>query len=133
MSDYTKVNLREVEDSAPKFGFAPDLSARFAGRPLEAERIGLALERLQPNTRAPFGHRHKSDEEVYVVVSGGGRVKLDDEIIDVAQWDTIRVPPQVTRQFEAGPDGLEVIAFGEHHTSDPSDPDGQILPNWWTD
>jgi hypothetical protein len=60
-------------------------------------------------------------------------VKLDDEIIDVAQWDAIRVPPQVTRQFEAGPDGLEVIAFGEHHTSDPSDPDGQILPNWWTD
>lgn len=133
MSDYSKVNLEEVEDSAPKFGFAPDLSARFAGRTLGAERIGLSLERLAPNKRAPFGHRHEKDEEIYVVVSGSGRLKIEEEIVDVAKWDAIRVPAHAARQFEAGPDGLEVLAFGESNTTDPSAPDGKIMPGWWSD
>ena len=132
MSDYSKVNLRELEDSAEKWGFAPDLSARFAGRALDAERIGLALERVAPNTRAPFGHRHTRHEEVYVVVAGGGRLKVEDEVFDVAQWDAIRVAPQAARQFEAGPDGLEVIAFGEAG-GDPSAQDAEMLQDFWTD
>ena len=132
MSDYTKVNLREVEDSAPKFGFGDALSARFAGRELEMERIGLALERVAPDTRAPFGHRHEAHEEVYVVVGGSGRMKLDDEIVELRQWDAIRVAPQVARQMEAGPDGIEVLAFGEAAPDAPTR-DAEVLRDFWTD
>jgi gentisate 1,2-dioxygenase len=132
MSDYTKVNLREVEDSATKFGFAPDLSARFANGPLELARLGLSLQRVAPNTRAPFGHRHESQEEVYVVVAGGGRIKLDEEIVELAQWDALRIPPHVARQLEAGPDGIEILAFGE---ADPAGPSraAEMLQDFWTE
>jgi len=132
MADYTKVNLREVEDSAEKHGFAPALSARFANGPLELERLGLSLQRVAPNTRAPFGHRHESQEEVYVVVAGGGRIKLDDKIVDLGPWDAVRLSPQVARQLEAGPDGIEVLAFGEADPSGPSR-DAEMLQDFWSD
>ena len=130
MADYTKVNLREVEDSAEKHGFAPALSARFANGPLELERLGLSLQRVAPNTRAPFGHRHESQEEVYVVVAGGGRIKLDDEVLDLRTWDAIRVAPGVMRSIEAGPDGLEYLAFGAPNTDNK---DAQVVQGWWRD
>jgi mannose-6-phosphate isomerase-like protein (cupin superfamily) len=132
MPDYAKTNLREVEDSAEKHGFGPALSARFANTSLGLERLGLSLQRLQPNTRAPFGHRHQSHEEVYVVVSGSGRMKLDDEVVELSQWDAIRVPPEVARQLEGGPEGIEVLAFGE---ADPGSDtrDAEVLSGWWSD
>jgi uncharacterized cupin superfamily protein len=132
MSDYTKVNLTEVEDLAPKFGYAPDLSARFATGDLGLEKSGVSLQRLAPDTRAPFGHREPEQEELYVVVAGGGRMKLDDEIVELRQWDAIRVPAGVTRQSEAGPDGLETLAFGAPRTGEASNK-AEMVPDWWTD
>ena len=130
---YTKVNLKEdVEDSAPGFGFAPDLEAHFASRDLALERGGLGYERLAPNFRVPFGHTHHEQEELYVVVSGSGRVKLDDEIVEFGQWDAIRVGPGVMRCFEAGPDGAEVLAFGAPKMEDPA-ADADMRPGWWSD
>jgi mannose-6-phosphate isomerase-like protein (cupin superfamily) len=126
---YTIRNLHEVEDSAPKFGFAEALEARFAREALECERVGLAYERLKPNARVPFGHRHGQQEEIYVVVGGGGRVKLDDEIVEVQPWDAIRVSPQTMRQFEAGPEGLELLAFGGPL---PDENDFELVPGWWS-
>jgi hypothetical protein len=101
------VNLKEVEDFAPKFGFAPNLEARFATPALELEKSGISYQRLAPNFRVPFGHRHKQQEELYVLVGGSARIKLDDEIIDLKQWDAVRVPPEKMRGFEGGPDGAE--------------------------
>ena len=132
MSDYTKVNLREIEDSAPKFGFGDALSARFAGKELEMERIGLALERVAPGKKAPFGHRHERHEEVYVVVAGSGRIKLDEDVVELGQWDAIRVAPQVARQMEAGPEGIEVLAFGEASPGSGTQ-DAEVLPEFWSD
>jgi mannose-6-phosphate isomerase-like protein (cupin superfamily) len=130
---YTKVNLKEdVQDSAPSFGYAPDMEARFASKDLELEQSGLGYERWSPHFRVPFGHTHKGQEEVYVVVSGSGRVKIDDEIVDYKQWDAIRVPAGVWRCFEAGPDGAEVIAFGAPKMDDPR-ADSPIQPEWWSD
>jgi mannose-6-phosphate isomerase-like protein (cupin superfamily) len=130
---YTKVNLKEdVQDSAPSFGYAPDMEARFASKDLELEQSGLGYERWSPHFRVPFGHTHKGQEEVYVVVSGSGRVKIDDEIVDYKQWDAIRVPAGVWRCFEAGPDGAEVIAFGAPKMDDPG-ADSPIQPEWWSD
>ena len=128
MAGYTIRNLREIEDAAPKFGFAEALEARFARRPLECERVAVGLERLKPNTRAPFGHRHGQQEEIYVVVGGSGRVKVGEDVHDVRPWDAIRVSPQTMRQFEAGPDGLEVLAFGGPL---PEEDDSEIVPGWW--
>jgi quercetin dioxygenase-like cupin family protein len=133
MTNYTVVNLREVEDSAPKFGMAPDVSARFASGDLGLERAGVSLQRLAPNKRAPFGHRHAEQEELYVVVGGSGRVKLDDDVVELRQWDAVRVAPEVTRQFEAGPDGLETIAYGAPRTGDSAARDVEMLPGWWSD
>jgi mannose-6-phosphate isomerase-like protein (cupin superfamily) len=130
MSDYTIVNIRESEDFAPKFGMPSELKAHFPRQELDCKIGAVGLERLAPGFRTPFGHRHKQQEELYVIVAGGGRVKLDDEILDVRQWDVIRVAPETMRNFEAGPDGLELIAFGAPIAEDS---DGEIVPGWWTD
>jgi len=116
MPGYAVRNL-EIEDSAVKFGLSPQMESRFAGEELGAETLGLSYQRLAPNVRQPFGHRHEQQEEVYVVLSGGGRVSLDDEVVEVRPWDAVRVAPETTRAFEAGPDGLELLAFGAHTVS----------------
>jgi mannose-6-phosphate isomerase-like protein (cupin superfamily) len=131
MADYTKVNLKEdVDDQAPNFGLAPNLEARMARVPLELEHSGISYQRLAPNFRVPFGHKHKTQEEVYVVVSGSVRVKLEDEIVELKQWDAVRVPKETTRGFEAGPDGVEIVAIGAPNTG-PGD--AEVEQNWWGD
>lgn len=112
MAGYTIKNLKEVEDAAPKFGLSPGLEARFLRDLLDAEEAGISYQRLAPNFRIPFGHKHKRQEEVYVLVSGSGRVKLDDDVLDVKQWDAVRVASETMRCFEAGPEGAEILAFG---------------------
>ena len=127
---YTIKNLREVEDLAASQGFGEVQEARFAHADLDSNQLGISLQRVKPGKRHAFAHRHQTAEEVYVVISGGGRVKLDDDIVDIRQWDVIRVPPPVMRQFEAGPDGLELLAFGAPIGEDA---DGEIVPGWWAD
>jgi len=127
MSAYTIRNLRDSEDFAPKFGFADVQEARFPWRDLGAERTGIAHIVVKPGRRQAFAHRHHAAEEVYVILSGAGRVKLDDDVVDVGRLDAIRVSPPVARAFEAGPDGLEVLAFGTHHEGD-----AEVLPgDFW--
>ena len=130
MPDYTVVNLREVEDMAPQFGFAPHIESRFARKPLGLARSGLSYFRLEPGYRLPFGHRHGEQEEVYLVVNGSARVKLEDEIVELGQWDAVRVPGPVTRGMEAGPQGAEIVAFGAPNTDNK---DAEMEPGWWTD
>ncbi|MGH2978917.1 MAG: hypothetical protein ACRDLQ_04685 [Solirubrobacterales bacterium] len=132
MAGHTIVNLKDVEDMAPKFGFAPSLEARFAGGALGLEKSGVSYQRLAPNFRMPFGHRHKAQEEVYVIVGGGGRLKLDDEVVDVKRWDVVRVPSDTMRAFEAGPEGAELLAFGAPNTGPPAE-DAEMVPGWWSD
>jgi mannose-6-phosphate isomerase-like protein (cupin superfamily) len=132
MTAYTVVNLKEVEDSAPKFGYAPNMEARFATEELELENSGISYQRLTPDFRMPFGHKHQRQEELYVVVGGSGRLKLDDEVVELKQWDAVRVPADVTRCFEAGPDGVEVLAFGAPNTGPPNS-DTAPIPGWWED
>jgi mannose-6-phosphate isomerase-like protein (cupin superfamily) len=131
LADYTKVNMKEeVEDQAPNFGLSPNLEARMARVPLELEGFGVSYQRIAPNYRVPFAHRHKQQEEVYVVISGGGRAKLEDEIVDLKQWDALRVPKDTMRGFEAGPEGLEVIAIGAPNTG-PGD--AVMEDDFWSD
>lgn len=130
MTDYTIKNLREVEDMAPKFGLAAEMEARFAARDLALGESGVSLQRLAPNATQPFGHRHKQQEELFVVLEGSGRVKLDDEIVEVRAWDAIRFAPHVTRAFAAGPDGLEFLAFGAPAVASPAE-DVESEPGWW--
>lgn len=130
MGGYTIVNLREVEDQAPKFGYSPNLEARFARVPLELENSGIGYFRVAPNFRIPFGHKHQQQEEVYVLVAGSARAKLDDEVVELKPWDAIRVPPETMRGFEAGPEGAEYIAFDAPNTENR---DTEPVPNWWTD
>jgi mannose-6-phosphate isomerase-like protein (cupin superfamily) len=115
---YTKKNLREIEDKAPQFGFDSVQEARFAQDDLGAKDTGVALMRVKPGCRQAFAHRHEDAEEVYVVISGSGRLKLDDEIVELAPLDAIRIAPKVARQAEAGDDGLELLAFGPRHEGD---------------
>ena len=124
---YTLKNLTEIEDSAAKSGVGETQEARFANEALDAEDTGLSHHRVRPGKRQGFAHRHDSAEEVYVVLTGSGRVKLDDDIVEIESLDALRVAPGVTRQFEAGPEGLEMVAFGPRHEGD-----GEILPGWWS-
>ncbi len=128
MADYTHKRLDDVKDSAPEFGMSDVQEARFAKDELDAVDTGLSHHRLKPGKRQPFGHKHDEAEEIYVIVSGSGRFKLDDEIIEVETLDAIRVAPKVTRSWEAGDDGIEVLAVGARH-----DGDGEVVQDWWKD
>ena len=125
---FTKVSLAAVDDAAPGNGFGDRWEARVAREALGAERTGVVFFRLLPGKRSPFTHRHREAEEIYVVLSGSGRVKLDGELLDVAPLDAIRVAPGTARAFEAGDDGLEFLAFGAHHPGD-----GEGVEDPWTE
>jgi uncharacterized cupin superfamily protein len=124
---FTKVNLAAVEDAAPANGFGDRWEARVAREALGAERTGVTHFRLLPGKRSPFTHRHAEAEELYVVLSGSGRAKLDGELLDLEPLDAIRVAPRTARAFEAGPDGLELLAVGAHHPGD-----GEPVEDAWT-
>jgi mannose-6-phosphate isomerase-like protein (cupin superfamily) len=128
MADYTKRNLREVEDAARKFGMPDGLESRFARETLELSNQGMTLFTLAPNFRIPFGHRHKEQEEVYVVVAGSARIKVDEEIVELGSWDAVRIAPATARGLEAGPDGAEILAVGAPNVGFG---DAEQLPDFW--
>ena len=129
MSGYTIVNLMEIENGAKEGG--PTLDARFARSRLDSDHIGLSHFRYAPNRRSAKGHSHREQEEVYVVLGGSGRVKLDDEQFDLKAWDVVRVAPSTVRGFAAGPDGLELLAIASDR---PEGGDGvQADDGWWGD
>ncbi|HXY86478.1 MAG TPA: hypothetical protein VEH52_13455 [Gaiellaceae bacterium] len=132
MPGYTVVNLKEVEDMAPRFDLSPQLEARFARRRLELDRSGISYQALSPGFRVPFGHKHATQEEIYVVVRGGARMKLDDDVVELKQWDAVRIPADTMRGIEAGDDGLELIAFGAP-TSASAQNDAEMVPGWWAE
>ena len=125
---YTLKKLTDVEDSAPKSGFGEVQEARFAKEALETEDTGFSYHCLKPEQRQPFAHKHERAEEVYVIIAGSGRVKLDEDVVELETLDAIRVAPEVTRAFEAGPGGLDLIVFGPRF-----DGDGEVLMGWWDD
>jgi len=129
VADFTIKNLAEdVDDAAPKFDMSPAIEAHFARADLGAESMGISFQRLAPNARVPFGHKHARQEEIYVVVEGSGRVKLDDEVRDIQQWDAVRVGPDTMRAFEGGPDGIALVVVGAPFEG-ANDP--EMVPNWW--
>jgi mannose-6-phosphate isomerase-like protein (cupin superfamily) len=131
MADYTVINLkRDVEDQAPKFGYAPNLESRFARIPLELSNSGLSHFKIAPGFRVPFGHKHTEQEEIYLVLEGTARVKLDDEVVELDAWDAVRIPVDVMRGMEAGPEGAEILAFGAPNTDNT---DIEMQPEWWSD
>jgi quercetin dioxygenase-like cupin family protein len=128
MSRFATVNLLEVEDSVGSR--APGIEGRFARAQLDSRDLGVSLFRYEPNLRSPMAHSHREQEEAYVVVAGSGRILLDDEVYDVRQWDVVRVAPDVVRAFEAGPDGLDIVAVGGPK---PEDGDGVMGAATWPD
>ena len=131
MAGYTKLNLKEdVEDMAPGFGLSPGLESRFARRPLELERSGLSYFKLGSGFRTPFGHRHGEQEELYLVVGGSARAKLDDDVLELKQWDVVRIPAGTMRALEGGPDGAEVLAFSAPNNDNA---DVELEQGWWSD
>ena len=131
MPDYTVVNLKnDVQDMAPQFGYAPDMESRFARKNLELENSGVSYFKIAPDFRVPFGHRHGEQEEVYLVIKGSARFKLDDEVVELNELDAVRVPGSVTRGMEAGPDGAEIVAFGAPNTDNK---DAEMVQDFWTE
>jgi quercetin dioxygenase-like cupin family protein len=128
MSHYSVVNLKEVEDSAG--ARSSEVEGRFARKHLDSRELGVSYWRYAPGFRSRMGHHHREQEEAYVVVAGSGRIKLDGDVRELREWDVIRVAPEVVRAFEAGPDGLEMIAVG---SSRPEGGDGVLVEDWWSD
>jgi mannose-6-phosphate isomerase-like protein (cupin superfamily) len=130
MADYTITNLREdVDNMAPKFGMPTEMQARFARTPLGGKTLGLSLFKLEPNFRIPFGHKHENQEEVYVVVRGSARVKVGGKVVDVGEWDAIRFDKDTMRDVEAGPEGVEYLAFGAGEDAS----EVEMVQDWWSD
>jgi mannose-6-phosphate isomerase-like protein (cupin superfamily) len=123
---YAKTNLRTVRDSAAEHGLSETQEARFPRADLGAEQTGINFLTIKPSQRETFAHRHAEAEEIYVVLSGAGRVKLGDELVELAPLDAVRVSPGVVRSFEAGPEGLEVLIFGPHVEGD-----SEVVADFW--
>jgi quercetin dioxygenase-like cupin family protein len=128
MSSYTTVNLLEVEDSIGDR--IPGLEARFARKHLESRDLGISLFHYAANLRSSMAHSHREQEEAYVIVSGSGRILLDGETQELRQWDVVRVAPEVVRAFEAGPEGLDILAVGGPR---PEEGDGVRADLAWPD
>jgi mannose-6-phosphate isomerase-like protein (cupin superfamily) len=128
MSDYTHTNLMNLEDSAAGRGM--DIEARFGRRHIDSDHLGVSYFRYGPDVRPSYGHRHGVQEEAYVVVGGSGQMRLEDETIDLRQWDVVRVAPQVLRGIKAGPDGLEMIVVGSDR---PAEGDGEMVQDFWAE
>jgi quercetin dioxygenase-like cupin family protein len=129
MGGYTKTNLRDVENQAPNFGMPSEMQARFARRDIGGETLGLSLITLAPGFRIPFGHKHVGQEEVYVVLRGSARVNVEGEVVEVGELEAIRFDRDTMRATEAGPDGVEYLAFGAGE--DPTD--AEVAQRWWGD
>ena len=128
MAGYTRVNLKsDVRDMAPEFGME-GIEARFARNNLELENSGLSRFRLEPGYRTPFGHTHSEQEEVYVVVSGNARVAIGGDVVELGEWDAVRIPSGTMHAMEGGQDGAEVLAFGAPNTDNK---DAEMQPGWW--
>ena len=128
MSNYTKVNLLSLEDSVGDR--VPEIEGRFGRTALGSRDLGVSHFRYAPGFRNPVGHRHREQEEAYVVIAGSGRMLLDGEVVELEPWDAVRVAPEVVRAFEAGPDGMEYIAVGGPK---PEGGDGETAPADWPD
>jgi mannose-6-phosphate isomerase-like protein (cupin superfamily) len=131
MAGYTVQNLNEVQNQGENFGINPDeLQLRMAKDPLECQNAGISLLRLGPSFRVPFGHKHKTQEEIYVLVKGSARMKIEDDVVDVQPMTAVRVDPGTMRGYEAGPDGADFVVIGAPKTG-PGD--GDIVQGWWSD
>ncbi len=131
MPGYTKINLkRDVEDMAPKFGYSPQMESRFARTNLGLEQSGFSYFKLEPDYRAPFGHTHGTQEELYVVIVGSALLNLDGDEVELGKLEAVRIPPGMKRGLQAGPDGLELLAFGAPNTDNK---DAEMIPGWWGD
>jgi mannose-6-phosphate isomerase-like protein (cupin superfamily) len=128
MSGFTVANLKEVEDQAPKFGFAPHLQSRFARKALDLENSGISHFTIAPAFRVPFGHHHSYQEEVYVVVAGSARIKIGDEIVELGTWDAVRIAPDMPRGMEGGSEGAEILAFG---APSKENGDAEMVRDFW--
>ena len=124
---------KDLEDIGSRFDGAPDLEFRAATKALELEESALSYQRVPPGYRFPYGHTHMKQEEVYVVLRGGGRMKIDDEIFDLTQWDAVRVPPGTWRGYEAGSEGLEILVIGAPNLGEAPRDDVEGRREWWTD
>jgi uncharacterized cupin superfamily protein len=130
MSDYTHLNIKDVEDQAPNFGLGDKLEFRMARVGLGLEQSGISYLRMEPGFRLPFGHKHRNQEEVYVLVSGSAHMKIEDEVRDLKPWDAVRVHKDTMRTFEAGDDGAEFLIVGAPNTG-PGD--AEMVQEWWSD
>jgi mannose-6-phosphate isomerase-like protein (cupin superfamily) len=131
---FSHLNLRgDLEDLGSNFDGPADLEFRAATKALGLEASGLTFQRVPPNYRFPYGHTHETQEEVYVVVRGGGRMKVDEEIFDLVEWDAVWVPPGSWRGYEAGPEGLELLVIGAPSLGENPRDDVEGTRDWWTD
>jgi mannose-6-phosphate isomerase-like protein (cupin superfamily) len=131
---FTRPNIRgDLEDLGSRFDGAPDLEFRAATKALELEQASLSYQRVPPGYRFPYGHTHKTQEEVYVVVRGSGRMKVDDDILELKEWDAVRVPPGSWRGYEAGPEGLEILVIGAPNLGENPRDDVEGERDWWAD
>jgi mannose-6-phosphate isomerase-like protein (cupin superfamily) len=128
---FTLKNLKDLTDIGSNFNGPPDLEFRHATAALGLEQSGLSYQRVPPGYRFPVGHTHKTQEEVYAVVRGSGRMKLDDQVIEIKEWDVVRVSPGTWRGYEAGADGLEILVFGAPSLGEHVRDDVEGQRDWW--
>ena len=131
---FTLTNIKDdLDDLGSGFDGPQGLEFRAATKALQLEHSALSYQRIPPRSRFPYGHTHRKQEEVYVVVRGSGRMKVDDQIVELTEWDAVRVPPGMWRGYEAGPEGLEILVIGAPNLGEDPRDDVDGRRDWWAD
>lgn len=128
MSDYTITRIEDVDDV---LGDYPG-EMRFLTDALGNEQVAITHRRMPRHTggKGGYGHRHRTQEEIYLVVSGELEFKLGDDVVVVGPWTAVRVPPDTVRSVwnEAAEDAHLVIV--STRIDDPR-ADAESVPDFW--
>ena len=130
MSEYKVVKISDVPDQGPNFGLEGKYELRFLRDQLGCENCGVTYSRLAPNFQLPFGHKHKRQEEIYLLVSGSAELKVGDDIVPLEPWTAVRVANDTMRSLRAGTEGAEFVVVGAPNTG-PGD--AEVQQGWWSD
>ena len=96
-------------------------------RQLDLQAVAIGLIKLPPNEGYTFTHRHRKQEEVYLVIEGSGYILVDDELLDLCKGDAVRVAPEARRALKAEKEGLLVFCAGGVAQGYPENPNSRYL------
>jgi quercetin dioxygenase-like cupin family protein len=129
VADYT---VKRIEEVADVLGDYPG-EMRMMTADLECEQVAFTYRRMPQHTggKGSYGHRHKTQEEVYFVMSGKLQFKLDEEVLELEQGTVVRVAPETWRSVWNDEEEDAELVIVSKHVAGGSAEDAEYLQDFW--